>query len=79
MQQLGPTNDAANSFEKAATLDTNCWQARFTLATSNPQQGRSEEARREFNAVLRLQGGFAPALRALERIDQNGPVAPLRP
>ena len=60
--------EAISCFRKAVQYDTNYWQAHFNLARASLSQGANEEGLRELQAVLRLNPGYEPAQRALDKI-----------
>ena len=65
--------DAIACFRKAIEYNTNYWQAHFNLAIASLSQGSKEEGFQELQTVLRLNPGYKPAQRALDRIQAKTP------
>ena len=75
--QAGRTNEAMRHFRKAVELSPDFWQAHHNLGSRYLLENRFDEARAEFETVLRLRPEFQPAKEALRRIDAAQP--PLGP
>ena len=65
--------EAIACFREAVQYSTNYWQAHFNLAIASLSQGAKEEGRQELQTVLRLNPGYAPAQRALDKLQAQPP------
>lgn len=69
LAEQGKPMEALERFTEAAKLDTNYTEARFNIGAAYLTMGQTNEARAAFRETLRLRPDFAPAVRALKRID----------